>query len=267
MLEIFQYSFMVRAFIAGIVTAVIAPLVGTFLVTRRYSLVADSFAHIALAGIAIGLIAHLNPVATALVVTLLAAVYIEKLRTDQRISGDTALAIFLSSGLAIAVVLMSVAKGFNADLLSYLFGSITTVTAADLWLIIPLGFIIAGFVFSLYKELLFISFDEEAARVSRVPTGALNLLLILATAVMVVVSMRIVGVLLIGSLVVIPVATAMQLARSFKQTLWLSIAVSIGSVVAGIFISYYWNLATGGTIVLLNLLMFTAVVLMTRKRV
>jgi zinc transport system permease protein len=122
MLEIFEYGFMIRAFAAGVVTAIIAPLVGTFLVTRRYSLVADSFAHMALAGIAIGLIAHLNPVATALVVTLLAAVYIEKLRADQRTSGDTALAIFLSGGLAIAVVLMSAAKGFNADLLSYLFG-------------------------------------------------------------------------------------------------------------------------------------------------
>ncbi|TSA46396.1 metal ABC transporter permease [bacterium] len=259
MLDIFQYDFMIRAFIAGAITAVIAPTIGTFLVARRYSLIADSFAHIALAGVAIGLLLKIYPIYAALAVVLVAAFAIERLRAREQVSGDALLAIFLSGGLAIAVVLIGLARGFNADLLSYLFGSIATVTATDILVMAILGAVIFVMVFLLYKELAFTSFDSEVAATSGVPVGAINTILIIATAVTVVLSMRIIGILLIGALIVIPVSTAMQLARSFKQIFAIAIGFSLASVMLGIFFSFYFDLAAGGTIVLILLAIFALV--------
>ena len=152
MLDIFQYSFMVRAFIAGIVIAVVAPLIGTFLVARRYSLIADTLGHISLAGIAIGLILNINPLLTALVLSILMSLIIDKLRVNKLVSGESALAMLLSGGLAFAIVLISFANGFNVDLFSYLFGSITTVKIEDLYLIVPLGIVISGIIIFYFKK-------------------------------------------------------------------------------------------------------------------
>lgn len=256
MIEIFTYSFMVRAFIAGIAVAIAAPLIGTFLVAKRYALIADSLAHISLAGVAAGVLAGINPLLSALVVAVVAAVAIEKLRSSGRLTGEIALAMFLSSGLAIAIVLVGLAQKVNVDLFSYLFGSITTVQAADLWLIVPLAVTIVILTTLLYKELSYISFDSEQAKVSGLPTQLLNMALVVLAAVTVVVSLRIVGGLLIGALMVIPVAAAMQIARSFKQTIFIAIAVGLLSVIIGLCAAFYLNLAAGGTIVIVALLLF-----------
>lgn len=265
MLEIFQYSFMVRAFLAGSVIGVIAPLIGCFLVTRRYSLMADSLAHISLAGIAIGLLLGIYPVYSALAVTIVAAIVIEKLRADRKISGEIALAMFLSGGLAVAIVLISLARGFNVDLFSYLFGSITTVRETDLWIIGILGCVVLFLVYFLYEEFLYISFSEEAAQVSGIPVRALNTILVVLTAVVVTLSMRIVGLLLIGALLVIPVVTAMQIGKSFVQTIFYSVFFGLLSVILGLFIAYYANLAAGGTIVLVSLFFFGITAVWNRK--
>jgi zinc transport system permease protein len=256
MLEIFSYSFMVRAFIAGIVIGVVAPLIGTFLVARRYSLIADTLGHISLAGVAIGLLLNINPLVSALILSILMSLVIDKLRSNKLVSGESALAMLLSGGLALAIVLISLAKGFNVDLFSYLFGSITTVNTTDLLLIIPLGVIIAITVVIYYKQFLYISFDEEGARLSGINVPAFNILLMVLTAIIVSLSIRIVGSLLIGALIVIPVVTAGQIARSFKASLYLSVLFSVISVIAGLFASYYFNLAAGGTIVLVALIIF-----------
>ena len=267
MLEIFQYSFMIRAFIAGILVGIIAPIVGTFLVSRRYSLIADSLSHVALSGVAIGLITKTYPVYAALAVTVSAAIAIEKLRVSKRISGESALAIFLSGGLALSVVLIGLAGGFNVDLFSYLFGSITTVRSQDLWIILALGIIVIGLLYSLYKELFYISFDEEAARVSGVPTDFLNTLLVILTAVTIVLSMRIVGVLLIGALMVIPTITAAQIAKSFKQVIFISLILSLTAVISGLFFAYYLNVPAGGSIVVIALTFFLFAMIISSQTV
>lgn len=256
MIEIFNYSFMIRAFIAGIVIGTVAPLIGTFLVARRYSLIADTLGHVSLAGVAIGLLLNINPLFTALALSIVMSLVIDRLRSNKLVSGESALAMLLSGGLAFAIVLISLAKGFNVDLFSYLFGSITTVKETDLYLIIPLGILIALTTIFYYKQFLYISFDEEGARTSGMNVNALNILLMVLTAVIVSLSIRIVGSLLIGALIVIPVVTAGQIASSFKASIILAVFFSLFAVIVGLFASYYFNLAAGGTIVLVALITF-----------
>ncbi len=256
MLDIFQYGFAIRGLQAGIIIGLIAPLIGMFLVLRRYSLIADTLAHVSLAGIAVGFLFQINPIVTAMVATVLSSVVIERLRSSKKVYGESALAIFLSGSLALAVVLISLAHGFNVGLLNYLFGSIVTVKQADLFIIGGLGAVVAGVLYLFYKELVYISFDEESARVSGIPTRMINTLLIILAALTVSLSIPIVGVLLISALMVIPVVTALQFRRSFVKTIIIAELVSLFSVVAGIFSSFYLNLSSGGTIVLIALGVF-----------
>lgn len=265
MITIFQYDFMIRAFEAGIVIALIAPLIGNFLVVRRYSLIADTLSHVALSGVAIALLLGTQPVATTVFVTVLASILIEGLRTQNKIPSEAVLAMFLPGGLALSIVLMSVAHGFNSNLFSYLFGSITTVRADEVYLITGLGLITLLSVVILYKKLLYSSFDEESARVSGIQVNFINVVLMILTAVTVSLAMRVVGVLLIGALMVIPVVTAMQVAKSFKQSMGISIVLALTEVILGLFISYYFNLPAGGAIVLLSLSIFGVVAITGRK--
>src|SRR3989344_2068347 len=208
MFELFQYSFVVRSFEAGVIIGLIAPLIGMFLVLRRYSLIADTLAHVSLAGIAIGFLLQINPIMTAILSTVLSSVVIERLRISKKVYGESALAIFLSGSLALAVVLISLAHGFNVGLLNYLFGSIVTVKQTDLYTIWVLEAVVATFLFLFYKELVYVTFDEESAQVSGIPTRFINTLLIVLAALTVSLSIPIVGVLLISALMVIPVVTA-----------------------------------------------------------
>ena len=264
MLEIFTYSFMVRAFIAGIVIGIVAPLIGTFLVARRFSLIADTLGHISLAGIALGLLLGINPIVTALIASILTAVLVDKIRHNKYISGESALAMLLSGGLALAIVLMGLARGFNVDLLSFLFGSISTVSETDLYLIVPLGVLVVILTVFFYKKLLYIAFNEEGARVAGIKVNFLNILLMALTAVAVSLSIRIIGSLLIGALLVIPVTTASQLARSFRQCLILAIIISLVSVISGLLASFYLNLPAGGAIVLVSLSIFSIIYILRR---
>jgi len=263
-MEILSFDFMIRAFVAGLAIAVVAPLIGTFLVAKRYALIADSLAHISLAGVAAGVLIGINPVLSALVVAVVAGFLIEKLRSGGHLSGEVALAMFLTSGLAIAVVLIGVAQKANVDLFAYLFGSITTVQSLDLWLIVPLAVVVTLLSVLLYKELAYVTFDDEQARVSGLPIAFLNYTLVSLAAITVVISLRIVGGLLVGALMVIPVASAMQVARSFKQTMILAVGFGVLSVLVGLCLAYYLNLAAGGTIVITSLALF-ALALLWRK--
>ncbi len=262
--EIFQYGFMLRALAAGLMIGTIAPTIGVFLVLRRLSLIADTLAHIALAGVALGLLAGLHPALGALVVAVVGAVGIERLRVAGRLYGEAALAIFLSGGLALAVVLIGLGRGFTVDLFSYLFGSITAVQPRDLWVTLGLGLVVLGTVAVLYKELFAITFDEEAARVQGVPVDALNLLMTFLVAVTVVVAMRVVGVLLTSALIVIPAASALRLARSFRSALYIAVVYALIAVFIGVTVSFYLNLAAGGAIVLAAIVLFTGTTLAVR---
>lgn len=265
MLDIFQYDFMVRSFEAGIAIGIIAPIVGMFLVVRRYSLMADTLAHVSLAGVAVGLLFALNPIITAVVFSIAAGIGIETLRNTRRIFGESVLALFLSGSLAVAIIILSIAKGFNANLFSYLFGSISTVSTDDLVVILVLVLAVLLVVLRLYKELFFVSFDQELAQASGLPVKALNIIVVALAAVIVALSIRIVGVLLIGALMVIPVISAMQFGKGFRATLFLSIAFSLVSVLAGLFASYYFNVASGGAIVVAALVIFLLALLSTKK--
>lgn len=264
--NILQYGFVVRGLEAGIVVAIIAPLIGIFLVLRRYSLIADTLSHVSLAGISIGLLLGLNPMATALGSTVLASFGIERLRTSKKVYGESALALFMSGSLALAVVLLSLSNGLNANLFNYLFGSIVTVTTNDVLMISLLAVVVVITLFSFYKELVYVTFDEEAAKVSGIPTRFINMILIFLTALTVSLAMPIVGVLLIAALIVIPVVTSLQLKKSFIQTIIWAEIISIFSVILGIVISFYLNLSTGGTIVLLMLSIFTIVFFFKRNK-
>ena len=254
--EILQYGFIIRALEAGVVVALIAPFIGIFLVLRRYSLIADTLSHVSLAGVALGLLFGINPIITAIVATILASLGIEKLRTSKKIYGESALAIFLSGSLALAIVLLSLAHGFNANLFGYLFGSILTVAKTDVYIISALAVTVLVTLSLFYKELVYITFDEDAAKVSGVPTTLINTILIILAALTVSLAIPIVGVLLISALIVIPVVSALQLKKSFVKTIVYAQIFSVVSVVSGIIISFYLNLSTGGTIVLIMILIF-----------
>lgn len=256
LLDILQYGFILRGLEAGIIVAIIAPLIGIFLVLRRYSLMVDTLAHVSLAGIALGLILGVNPIITAIIVTLISSLGIEKLRISKKIYGESALALFLSGSLAVALILISLAKGFNSNLFSYLFGSIVTVTQNEVYIIAGLASVVIITLTLFYKELIYITFDEESARVSGIPTDFINAILILLAAITVSLSIPIVGVLLISALVVIPVITALQYKKSFGKTIIYAEVISIFSVILGIFTSFYFALSTGGTIVLIMLGIF-----------
>src|SRR5438552_293468 len=171
---IFQYGFVLRAIEAGIIVAFLAPLIGTFLVLRRYSLIADTLAHVSLAGVALGLLLGFSPIYTALGVTVVSSLGIERLRTTKRVYGESALALFLSGSLALATVLLSLGRGFNANVFNYLFGSIVTVTRADVYTIATLAIIVVATLFAFYKELVYISFAEEPSQVSDIQTRRMN---------------------------------------------------------------------------------------------
>jgi zinc transport system permease protein len=256
---------MVRALIAGLIIGLVSPLIGTFLVSKRYALMADTLSHVCLAGVAIGLLTKIYPLYSAIIVAVLAAIVIQKLAKDKKITSDATLSLFLSGGLALATVIISIARGFNADLFSYLFGSITTVSQADVWTTAILGLVISLLTVFLYKEFMYTSFDEESAKVSGVPSNFVTYTFIILTAVTIAISVRIVGVLLVSALMVIPVLCASQIARSFKQTVFYAVLFSSFFVLTGLILSFYLNLAAGGTIVLFAIICFVFVKILNSK--
>jgi len=238
------------AFAAGTFVGLLAPAVGFFLVQRRMSLIGDGIGHVAFAGVAAGYLLGVSPVATALVAAVLGAVAIEWLRAHHRTAGDQALALLFYTGLAAGVVLISAAGALNANLFTFLFGSILTVTSGDVALVAALGAAGLGLIALMYRALLAAALDEEGARVAGVPVGALNVALAALAAITIGVSMRIVGILLIAALMVLPVIAASRVAWSVRSTILLAMTIGVGSVYAGLTTAYYADLAPGGAIVL-----------------
>ena len=258
--EIFQFGFMQRALISGIAVAVTCSVIGLFLVLRRQSLYGDALSHVAFGGIAIGLFTNIYPIWTAFAVSILASLGMTKLREFTKIPGDSAVAVLLSAGLAVGVVLIGLSGGFSLDLYSFLFGSILLISYNDQLLIVILSFIILTIMYKIHRKFIYIAFDEEQAKVSGIDVTKLNYLFIVLAGLTVIASVRLVGVLLISSLIVIPNITAMMLGKGFKKTLLISIFIAIISVIGGILISYVMNLAPGGTIVIISVGIFLTVI-------
>lgn len=248
--SIFDYEFMIRALIGGAMVGALAPALGIFLVLRRFALIADTLSHVAFMGVAIGLITKTFPPLAALGATSLAAVVIDQLRARRMMPGDAALAVFLYAALAVAVVVISLAGGFNVDLFGYLFGSVLTIDTADLWLVAALMVVVIGFVGLFFSELAQSSFDSELAHTSGVPVGYINLTLAVLTGATITLSMRIVGILLVGALIVIPVIASLRLATGLRTAVVLSMAMGVFSALVGLTIAFYANVAAGGAVVL-----------------
>ena len=262
----FELEFMRRALVAGIAVGIFAPMIGTFLVQKRMSLIGDGIGHVAFAGVGAGLIAGIWPIWTALAFAVAGALGVEWLRSRRKASGDLALALFFYSGIALGVVLVSLGGGLNASLLTYLFGQPLTVNDSELVVILTLGVVIVASMLALRRVLFAVVTDEDWSRVSGLPVGFVNNVLAVLTAVAVVAAMRIVGILLIAAMMVLPVASGQILARSFGSTLRWSVVVSVGSVIAGLAVSRIWGTAPGGTIVLIAAAVF-AVVSVARRSV
>ena len=250
-LEALSYGFMQKALIAGIAVGLICSFMGTFLVLRRYSLFGDGIAHVAFGGISVGLFLGVFPLWTAFIVSIFGGLGLQKLRQSTKISGDSAVAVVLVTGLAVGVILVSSSGGFSVDLFSFLFGSILLISQEDTIMILALSAGIIATLTIMQKQFLHLTFNEEQAKLSGMRTTLLNYAFVVLASITVVTSMRLVGILLISALIVIPNITAMQFGKGFKKTVFISMSISVISVVSGILLSYSLNVAPSGTIVVI----------------
>jgi zinc transport system permease protein len=258
-LEIFTYSFMQKGLIAGVAIAILCSMMGTFLVLRRFSLFGDALAHMAFGGISVGMLTGIYPLWTAFVVSILGALGITKLRKSTKISGDAAIAVLLVSGFGIGVLLISITGRFKVDLFSFLFGSILLISTEDTLLVVGISAAVIASLAVLRKSLLHMIFDEEQAKISGLNVDKLNYIFIILASITVITSMRLVGILLISALIVLPNITSMMFGKSFRNTMLLSMLISVISVVSGIVISYYLDLAPSGTIVMISVAILVGV--------
>ena len=264
----FDLVFMQRALIASLAVGVFAPMIGTFLVQKRMSLIGDGIGHIAFAGVGAGILAggatgHLA-LPMALAFAVVGALGVEWLRAKRKASGDLALALFFYSGIALGVVLVSVGGGLNASVLTYLFGQPLTVNATEVRVIVALGVVIVAVMLAFRRVLFSVVTDEEWSRVAGLPVGFANTVLAVVTACAVVAAMKVVGILLIAAMMVLPVASGQVIARSFRGTMRWAVAISVASVIAGLAASRIWGLAPGGTIVLITAGVFAVLALAKR---
>jgi zinc transport system permease protein len=258
-MDILDPPFMQRALLAALIVGITAPAIGSFLVQRRQALMGDGIGHVALTGVGLGFLLNTSPVWVATAVCVLGAVVMELIRSYGKARGDIALAMLFYGGMAGGVMLMSLSStGSNANLTTYLFGSITTVSEQDLVAICVLAAFVVLATLGLRRQLFAVCQDEEFARVTGLPVRLLNLLIAVTAAVTVTVAMRVVGLLLVSALMVIPVAASQQIARSFAMTFGLAIGIGVLVTVSGTATSYYVDVPSGATIVLMAIGVFTA---------
>ena len=256
----FQYAFMQNALMASILISILFPIVGVFLVLKRYSMMGDTLAHASFAGVAIGLVFGFNPILCAFAFTTLCGLAIEFLRDYYKKYAELLLAILLTFSVGVGITLVSTGKA-GANVNSYLFGSILTVTKSDLYIMVVLSVISIITLFSLYNHLLYITFDEEGAKISGVKVKIINYIFALLVGATISVSLRILGILVMSSMIALPVGTALQLNKGFRQTLIFSIMFGFIDIILGLFISYYINCAPGGTIALTSVFVLVFVLL------
>lgn len=260
-MEILQFDFMRRALVIGGIISLICPTIGLFLVLRRFSMLGDTLSHVSLAGVAIGMVTGIYPIYTAIGTSILVSIGIDMLRKYYEKYAELTLSIFMALGIGVASILINLYSGRTSGIMSYLFGSISLVTSQDTWIVLILGTIILISIAILYRGLFFTVFDEEAAKLAGVNTSLINIFFSVMIAVTITISMRVVGILLVSSLIVLPVASSLQVARSFKHALFLSNLFGIMSVITGLFISFYMDIAPGGAIIMVSILLLILVLI------
>ena len=261
--EMLGYPFMQRAFVAGVCIAIVAPLVGSFLVHRQLAMIGDTLAHTAFAGVAVGiflgnlLATDVSPYLTALVVAVLAALLIQILSEYTDVYNDVSMAVVLAGGFALGTVLISLTSGGIAvSINQYLFGSLSTLTRGDVELLVVLSALVVAAVLLSYRKLVYVTFDESAARIAGIDVRLLNRLLVVLTAMVVVGAMQMMGVILVAAMLVVPVAAATQLAGSFKQSVAYAVVAAQVAILSGTTLSYAYGIAAGGTIVLVAIAVY-----------
>ncbi|WP_348612782.1 metal ABC transporter permease [Halobaculum rarum] len=272
-LELLQYGFMHRAILVGLCIGVMAPLIGTFLVHRQLALIGDALAHTAFAGVAVGLFLNgvlnlgVSPYLTAVVVAVLAALLIEVISEVTDAYNDVSMAIVLSTGFALGTVLISLnAGGLAVGINQYLFGNLSTVSAENAAILLVLFAIIVATVGLTRNQLLYVTFDETAAEVSGIPVNWYNRVMVMLTALVVVGAMQIMGVILVAAMLVVPVAGATQVSRSFTESLLVSVVLAELAVLLGIGFSYYGEATAGGVIVLVAVAIYVVAVAVGKLR-
>lgn len=266
MIDILGYPFMQRALIAAVLVGIVCSVVGTYVVLKRLAFIGAGISHSAFGGVALGYLVGLSPIGVAIPFSLATAMAIGWVSRKGKMPEDTAIGIFFASAMALGVLFIGLREGYNVDLFGYLFGSILAVSVSDIWLILGLGLGVIAVVLLLFKEFFFLSFDEEMAAVSGLPTRTLYFVLLALMALTVIVSIKIVGIILVEALLVIPAAAAYQLTRNFVRMMLISVLIGLVSGVLGLFLSYWWDLASGATIVLTAAVIFFVCFLFSPRR-
>lgn len=261
--DIFTYPFFQKALLGGVLIGLMAPLIGAFLVLRRLSMIGDTLSHVSIAGVALGFLVGLSPQWLGVAFAVAAAFAIEKLRTTYRAYAELSIAILMSGGIALASFFITMGQG-AMNVTGYLFGSVYTLDAADLWLVAGVTGLVVIFVVANFKELFLMTFDEDAARVGGLPHRMYNMLITILTALTISAAIKIVGALLVSALITIPVASSLIIAKNFRHSVVLGILYSEVAVILGITAAGIWNWAPSGTIVLLLILMLIVTIIMKK---
>ena len=260
-MSILQYSFMQRAFLVGVLLAIIAPCIGMTIVLQRKSMIGDALSHTSLAGVAIGILLGINPILGATGACIVAALSIEFIQKKIPRYSEMAIAIIMSTGIGLAGVLSGFTKS-SGNFNSFLFGSIVAISDLELRMVVVVSISVLAAFLLLYKELFFIGFDQRTARIAGVPVKTVNFIFTLLTALTISIASRTVGALVVSSLLVIPVACGLQVGRSYRMTLIFSVIFAVFFTVTGLTLSYYWKLKPGGTIVLTGVASFLIIVIL-----
>ena len=264
--ESLQYTFMQRAIIVGILIGICSAMLGVFLVLKKFSMIGDGLAHVSFATIAIALTLNASPLYVSIPVVIVASLFILRLNERTKLHGDAAIGLVSSFSVALGVLIVSVSDGFNVDLFSFLFGSILLISETDVYLSFGLALLIVSAVIFFYHDLFAFTHDEAFAKVMGINTNRMNTLIAILTSITIVLGIRVVGTMLISSMIIFPTVTALQIAKSFKWTMILSAFISVLSVIIGVIGSYVFNLPSGASIVMVNAFFFAIAFVMKQWR-
>ncbi len=262
---IFSYSFITRAFIVGALVSLCAALLGVSLVLKRYSMIGDGLSHVSFGAMSVAAAMNLAPLAVSVPVVLIAAFFLLRLSENSKIKGDAAIAVISSSALAVGIIVTSLTTGINTDVCNYMFGSILAMTKSDVALSVGLSVPVALVFVLFYNKIFAVTFDESFSKATGVNAGAYNTCIAMLTAVTIVLGMRIMGALLISSLVIFPALSAMRVCRSFKAVVISSAVIGLMCFFAGMAVSYVYETPVGASVVIMNLLVFALLSLVGRR--
>jgi zinc transport system permease protein len=266
LIELLSYGFMQRALLVGVLVAICSSFLGTFLVLKKYSMIGDGLAHVSFASVALALLLGLAPLIVSIPIVIMASFLIFKLNEKAELHGDAAIGLISSFSVAAGVLIAKVGDGFNVDLFTYLFGSILTIKQIDVYLSILLSVVVIVSIIMFYNTLFSITYDEEFEKVNGTNTTFTNYLISVLTSITIVLGIRVVGTMLISSMIIFPTVSALQVSKGFKQTILISTINSVSCVILGILTSIIFDLPPGATIVLLNGIVFVGFYLIRKIR-